>query len=262
MGGKKFDLIFSFIVIIYILFPFVVDIKGQSYLKLRFFFGTGGYSLARSCCLQTSRQTVSNFRILAGTASVAIPAGNYMFKVNNRNTGTRCEICSELTIKTPERRWCFDGVQVSNTGVALVSLLKKFWWWLDHHFWYPFSYWSLSFSQLLILGLEGGCSVQSGSRKIFFLIKSISKTTPIVIPYFHSLPKALPLSLVLFLLQRYWSFKSCCTPLVIVMNYRLIMIEFHVDNLQLILFPDSSLTLKSSHCVKQCSICAIQVKKY
>ena len=25
------------------------------------------------------------------------PAGNYMFKVNNRNTRTRCEICSELT---------------------------------------------------------------------------------------------------------------------------------------------------------------------
>ena len=31
-------------------------------------------------------------------------AGNYMFKVNNRNTRTRCEICSKLTIKTPERR--------------------------------------------------------------------------------------------------------------------------------------------------------------
>ena len=31
------------------------------------------------------------------------PAGNYMFKVNNRNTRTRCEICSKLTIKTPER---------------------------------------------------------------------------------------------------------------------------------------------------------------
>ena len=25
--------------------------------------------------------------------------GNYMFKVNNRNTRTRCEICSKLTIK-------------------------------------------------------------------------------------------------------------------------------------------------------------------
>ena len=33
-----------------------------------------------------------------------IPVGNYKFKVNNRNTRTRCEICSKLTIKTPERR--------------------------------------------------------------------------------------------------------------------------------------------------------------
>ena len=30
--------------------------------------------------------------------------GNYMFKVNNRNVTTRCEVCSKLTIKTPERR--------------------------------------------------------------------------------------------------------------------------------------------------------------
>ena len=37
-------------------------------------------------------------------ASRKDPAGNYMFKVNNRNTRTRCEICSKLTIKTPERR--------------------------------------------------------------------------------------------------------------------------------------------------------------
>ena len=33
-----------------------------------------------------------------------IPAGNCMFKVNDRNTRTRREICSKLTIKTPERR--------------------------------------------------------------------------------------------------------------------------------------------------------------
>ena len=32
-----------------------------------------------------------------------IPVGNYMFNVNNRNTRTRCEICSKLTIKTPDR---------------------------------------------------------------------------------------------------------------------------------------------------------------
>ena len=31
------------------------------------------------------------------------PLGIYMFKVNNRNTRTRCEICSKLALKTPER---------------------------------------------------------------------------------------------------------------------------------------------------------------
>ena len=29
------------------------------------------------------------------------PAKIYLFKVNNRNTRKRCEICSKLTIKTP-----------------------------------------------------------------------------------------------------------------------------------------------------------------
>ena len=38
------------------------------------------------------------------TAFMSYPAGNYMFKVNNRNTRTRCDICSKLKIKTPERR--------------------------------------------------------------------------------------------------------------------------------------------------------------
>ena len=32
------------------------------------------------------------------------PAVNYMFKVNSRNIRTRCEMCSKLTTKTPERR--------------------------------------------------------------------------------------------------------------------------------------------------------------
>ena len=36
----------------------------------------------------------------------ANPTGNYMFKVNNRNTRKRCKICSKLTIKTPERSHC------------------------------------------------------------------------------------------------------------------------------------------------------------
>ena len=53
------------------------------------------------------------------------PAGNCMFKVNNRNTRTRCEICSKLTIKTPERRR--SGVFIVNfehiSHLVLVFLL-------------------------------------------------------------------------------------------------------------------------------------------
>ena len=31
--------------------------------------------------------------------------GNYGFKFNNKNTRTRCEICTKLTIKTLEPRY-------------------------------------------------------------------------------------------------------------------------------------------------------------
>ena len=38
-----------------------------------------------------------------------------MFKVNNRNTRTRSEICSKLTIKIPERRhWRRSGIFIIN----------------------------------------------------------------------------------------------------------------------------------------------------
>ena len=43
------------------------------------------------------------------------PAGNYMFKVINKNNRTRFEICSELTIKTQERRhWRRSNVFIVN----------------------------------------------------------------------------------------------------------------------------------------------------
>ena len=35
--------------------------------------------------------------------SIIIPGNIYLFKVNNRNTRKKCEICSKSTIKTPER---------------------------------------------------------------------------------------------------------------------------------------------------------------
>ena len=42
--------------------------------------------------------------ILSVRGERANTTSNYMLKVNNRNSRTRCEICSKLTIKTPERR--------------------------------------------------------------------------------------------------------------------------------------------------------------
>ena len=38
--------------------------------------------------------------IVAIAKTETSPAGNYMFKVNNRNTRTMCEVWSKLTMKT------------------------------------------------------------------------------------------------------------------------------------------------------------------
>ena len=57
--------------------------------------------------------------------------GIYLLKVNNKNTTKRCEICSKLTIKTPERRqWRFSGVFIVKSEhfshLVLVFLLLTF----------------------------------------------------------------------------------------------------------------------------------------
>ena len=63
------------------------------------------------------------FKVIRG-----FPAGIYLLKVNKRNTRTRCKICSELTIKTSERRqWRRSGVFIDKfehiSHLALVFLL-------------------------------------------------------------------------------------------------------------------------------------------
>ena len=46
---------------------------------------------------------------------LAYSAGIYLLKVNNRNPRATCEICSKLTIKTPQRRhWCRSVVFIIN----------------------------------------------------------------------------------------------------------------------------------------------------
>ena len=48
-------------------------------------------------------------------SKISFAAGIYLLKVSDRNTRTRCEICSELTINTPERR------QGRRSGVFIVN---------------------------------------------------------------------------------------------------------------------------------------------
>ena len=60
--------------------------------------------------------------------SLPFPVAIYLLKVKNRNTRTRCEIFSKLTIKTPKRRyWCCSGVFIVNfeyiSHLVLVFLL-------------------------------------------------------------------------------------------------------------------------------------------
>ena len=51
------------------------------------------------------------------------PDGIYVLKTNNRDTRTRCEICSKLTIKTLEQRhWSRSGVFIWTQMFSLLLL--------------------------------------------------------------------------------------------------------------------------------------------
>ena len=73
--------------------------------------------------IQTFRSSHSSF-IIPADINLFIN----LFKVHNRNTRTKCEICSKLTIRTPERRLLYpSGVFIVNfehiSHLALVVLL-------------------------------------------------------------------------------------------------------------------------------------------
>ena len=62
-------------------------VRNLSYYKLFFFLVVSGWGEEQTFAIWTNI---------------------YLFKVNNRDTNKSCEICSKLTIKTPERRhWYF-----------------------------------------------------------------------------------------------------------------------------------------------------------
>ena len=50
-----------------------------------------------------SMLTINCSMLTSDVVVIKSPSNIYLFKVNKRITGKRCEICSKLTIKTPKR---------------------------------------------------------------------------------------------------------------------------------------------------------------
>ena len=77
------------------------------------------FSLVYFCCgtlivPKTVMSYLIYFESIQSDMTKYYPAGIYLPKVNKRNSRTRCEICSKLTIKIPERRHCRSSVSIVN----------------------------------------------------------------------------------------------------------------------------------------------------
>ena len=80
------------------------------------------------CSTFSGIKSLKKIRLFKGHSSLILAQPAYTSKVNNRNTGTRCEICLLLTIKTSEgRQWRRCGVFIVNfdhiSHLVLVFLL-------------------------------------------------------------------------------------------------------------------------------------------
>ena len=63
-------------------------------------------------CFESNSQMIWNY---LSSSRYWFPANIYLCKVNNKNTRKKCEICSKLTIKRPQRRqWRRSGVFIDN----------------------------------------------------------------------------------------------------------------------------------------------------
>ena len=76
-----------------------------------------------------NRLFISSYQtILISILILQLPSQQLHVQVNNRNTTTRCELCLQLTKKTPEQsNWCRSGVFIVNfkhiSCLVLVLLL-------------------------------------------------------------------------------------------------------------------------------------------
>ena len=100
-SSKNKAIPWSWIFDIWKLFPFFIHvISSSSGCCLAFVWFFANFSL------------MLLIKVLLIKKCIFYPAGIYLLKVNNRNTRKRCQICSKLTIKTPEQRhsWRHSGV--------------------------------------------------------------------------------------------------------------------------------------------------------
>ena len=65
-------------------------------------------------------------KVLLILAIVNITNKNLFAQVKIKNDGKKCEICSQLTIKTPERKTPFSSVSIVNSEQVNVSWVSAY----------------------------------------------------------------------------------------------------------------------------------------
>ena len=98
-------------------FSTIYQLPSQRFEKKFMSLGSERFLLIYALILKTLKQTMNSWTTKVSKCTMfqykQSSAGIHLLKVNNRNTRTRCEIYSKLTIKTPER----------HHDVVLASLL-------------------------------------------------------------------------------------------------------------------------------------------
>ena len=125
-----------------------------------------------------------------------IPSGIYLLKVNERNTRARCEICSKLTIKIPERCQWLNFEHVSHLVLVffLVTLSRQvpagiFHYWLAQWGLELISY-VLFLSCFLLLLIYASKTLKIFKLKRFFLMRKTSSMDIVInhlLAYLHTL---------------------------------------------------------------------------
>ena len=145
-AGELWTLSTNFITLklFYLLFSVLLLLTGiffDTFLQRRLF--SSGVNLANRFLIVSNYHLIGLLSIFTGNYSEVLsftiyealtepqapnPASIYLLKVDKRKARKRCEICSKLTIKTPERRhWGHSGVFIGNfehiSHLVLVFLL-------------------------------------------------------------------------------------------------------------------------------------------